>query len=906
MSRALVASYRARGFFSGGRSRLLFALLFGILSIPATSYAQQAGLEWEEPINISNSGGAVSPQIVVVGEQEYLVVWEEAIERGEAPRAGIALASPEGWSESRLITMPFAGLNPTFQADGAGIIHVLWIDGEDILRHFAARPSQFISVEGWHSSLNIGSAVVAYNVHLDGQNGLHMAFITGEETTWGPAGVYFTYYKPFGRTWTAPVPLYLSDYYQRFLGLPEFDPNPISPEPPQAFVDVEVVSIAGKQSVQVSWDNPSLKRIYIIESNDSGSTWGSIAEVQGPDEGKPYSSPRRLQLISHGDTTLRTWQIVESGGSCTQVYQSSADQGTTWGQVNRVFRDLNRCPDDLEFLRLQDGKIIAFANFADQTYLVAWNGEEWSQPQNQQGLTYFIDPMTFNFIEFGCRRAALADDVLMIVGCDLGEGGDIWFTQRSLSRIDDWFAARAGWEQGGSLPIDSKEVDSLSILDDGKGTIHTLMSYRSMASIESISSVIEYAGWEGDEVFGTFPVQTNLPGITREIEMSMDVQGGLTAFWIGSQEGEITYSRTSINEAPSRAGWSDPVKLHPEGNPGRSPGVLWDEGRPLLVYSVPANEARGVYVTPSLDGGQTWGAPFQVFSGADSDCSFVEAPDSARTNDGDLHIIWTCSTLPGGIGPLEIDYTRSHNHGKNWSASVPILEGPAVWSRLLSGEGLTLHLIWVDPSGGQYRTRHVFSQDGGQTWSRPANIIPGEDELTGIAAVADRVGQIHFLQVIGQASSSPILKYMIWWQGVWAEQAELPLRAEHANEVNVMSAVIDSADRLIAAYVGPGLRDANGERNPELVFSAIPVEYPPIEDVEATDVLEPRDAQAEGVTEPWPLAEAQPQSTEYAVQEEGETSPASTSPISVAALAIVVLSALIVVGVMVFRHRRVR
>ncbi len=885
---------------------IMLVILISLLSTSLKGFAQDGGLEWDDPVNISASGVSVNPHIIANDEEVFMVLWDHSAEvtGSRDARSGFSLKTPDGWSESKWVSLPFSGLNPEYLVDETRLIHVIWIDDEDTLRHHPASLANFSSNAGWYGSRNIGSAVVAFDAALDEKNRIHVVFISGDETVWGPAGVYYTRSTSYGPSWTIPLRLFESDYFQQYLGPVQFDPNPISPEPAYPSVDVEIIGIDEDQIIAVSWDNPSLKRIYESGSNDLGINWDPVVEVQGPNERSPYASPRRLLTISHQDELIRTWQILESGGNCTQVYQSSSDLGNTWSQVQLVFPDLVGCPNEFKALKNPVGDILLFATFQNQTYLVAWNGTEWSYPQDQQALTYFVDPETYNFVDYGCRSAEIVDGTLIVVGCDQGEGRDIWITQAPLESTEDWYGRRSDWIEGGSISLEPEDIYSLSLISDETNVIHSLMSHKSDDAVDAFTSVIEYTGWEDNGVIGPFPIHSNLPGMTRDLELSMDNQGGLSAFWSGSQAGEITYSRTSIKEAPSSAGWSEPVKFNPEGTPGRGPGLLWTDDQQFLVYAIPANEDRGVYLASSIDGGQTWEPSDEVFNAVTGDCSLVEAPALASTRNGDLHAIWTCSTLPGGVGPFEIVYARSEDNGKSWSPAEPIIEGSIISSWLLGGPGQTLHLIWVDRLSDQYRTRHSLSRDGGHTWSVTSNIITVEGEIPPVATVIDRAGQVHFLQVEEQGLSSPQLRYMTWWDGKWSERTGLPLRAESPDEISMVRGLVDSGDRLVVAYVGPGLRDSSMERTPELVYVGIPIGMPTSAEIEASITSELGDDRSEVLTEtPLPTSAA-PLQPDPKIFSEGSDKAPNTNPVNVVVIVIVVVSALIVVVVMAIRHRR--
>ena len=140
------------------------------------------------------------------------------------------------------------------------------------------------------------------------------------------------------------------------------------------------------------------------------------------------------------------------------------------------------------------------------------------------------------------------------------------------------------------------------------------------------------------------------------------------------------------------ASWQ--VVMSPEAVVG---GIEIDAGNPDIVYA-----AAGDAIFRSMDGGRTWHAPGQSFSG------------------------WYVNTLkahprvPGLIYAEAGGYFRSSDHGETWH---PILEGAGI-----------LEALAVDPrdpgilyAGGL--TSMVRSPDGGDSWTAIDSGIPFDEHL---------------------------------------------------------------------------------------------------------------------------------------------------------------------------------
>jgi len=160
-----------------------------------------------------------------------------------------------------------------------------------------------------------------------------------------------------------------------------------------------------------------------------------------------------------------------------------------------------------------------------------------------------------------------------------------------------------------------------------------------------------------------------------------------------------------VAEAGS-AGWSEPVVLSPDATSGAWPQLAQDAvGRLYLLYIVPTNEGRGVYLARSLDGGATWTMPTNVFDAQGYDWVGVDHPTLAVSPDGQVHMAWVNVGVAANQGIYYAQAEWAEREGVLdggffiWNEPRQMTEPGFDWPRLaLTGE--RLHLVYASLSDG--------------------------------------------------------------------------------------------------------------------------------------------------------------------------------------------------------------
>ncbi len=186
-------------------------------------------------------------------------------------------------------------------------------------------------------------------------------------------------------------------------------------------------------------------------------------------------------------------------------------------------------------------------------------------------------------------------------------------------------------------------------------------------------------------------------------------------------QGSVYYSRAPLADAADVGAWESPQLLvAPAGS------VRIDADKSGILYLFYASfEAEGyrstVYQMRSLDSGLTWSDPTPIYEISTAVPSYLLA--SATIDDvGRIHIGVTQRSQTYGLY-FEVGYLRSPDTGQTWepyravakqSEAMPLISDIAPFTFGAD----EVHLTWHDP-----RRMHMWSSDGGVTWSNPVEII---------------------------------------------------------------------------------------------------------------------------------------------------------------------------------------
>jgi hypothetical protein len=213
--------------------------------------------------------------------------------------------------------------------------------------------------------------------------------------------------------------------------------------------------------------------------------------------------------------------------------------------------------------------------------------------------------------------------------------------------------------------------------------------------------------------------------------------------WVDRElRADLYYSQAPLAHAGDPRAWSAP-RLLVGGTDGASLTVD-KEGALHLVY--PTYDTDGIqqtfYYIRSDDDGLTWSDPVVVFT-MTAPLPSTSGVKIAADDTGRLHVGTTVRSYEYGAFS-ELGYVRSLDGGKTWGPYEKItdtgttFQGVSTLAPFAFGNN-EIHLTWHDP-----RRMHMWSDDGGETWSAPVEIMPLAPGFGGTnKLVKDSAGVIH-------------------------------------------------------------------------------------------------------------------------------------------------------------------
>jgi hypothetical protein len=557
-------------------------------------------------------------------------------------------------------------------------------------------------------------------------------------------------------------------------------------------------------NVYIVWDDRSQKRIFLAKSPDGGQAWDGTFEVRGPDDFSGVEMPYNIDLGATGDQILLTWQAGTPGSQCTQYSQWSTDGAKTFGQPVKVLIDFAQCPQSSQFLMSdKDFSVVLFNTLGDLS-LMAWDGSRWSSQLVQSQIASFTNPTTLDNVVLNCQNVTASREKIYLVGCDTGQGGDIWFASRPMGSVETWFPPPSLWSRPAVLTDAGQKINSLLSVADHDGHIHNLWVQNAPEGEQG--SMIQYARWDGKKWSKPATVISGPTLQPSQLTVGVDGTGKLLLAWVDASTGDMYFTWANSNNAISASEWQAPIYIPSPSSANSSPDMITDaSGKLVVAYAVPINEERGLYIVESNDYGTTWSAPSRVFDASTIDWQMVDRPQIALTGDGRLHILFERYTLWGDQRRSDgLYYIQSSDGGASWSQPETVSEEPIRWSELIGYGKSDLHRIWEEQRDTAKVSIHQSSMDGGTTWSAPNTVSSLTDEVVANHVSTDLYGNLYFLQLTGP--DQPGVRDQRWDGSAWKNlpPRTLDIKPDTWDPALIVSSV-SSDGNLVASLLGNSL-----------------------------------------------------------------------------------------------------
>lgn len=826
------------------KKQLLLLLLLTLAATAVAAAAAQDAPTWGEPVNVSQSGAASAPILVVDADGRGHVLWSE-----EAINAFVyARQEGDGWSRPFPVELPFATnayledpnaaeleivrYTPTLLADNGGRIHAFWRGEDNALFYSQVPADQFASFGAWSQPQRLAESVVALAAAVDGGGRVHLAYVRNLDNPSAPAGVYTQRAFASQGNWSGANLLVDSSYFR-------------AATEATALLDIAAPTDG---RVWVAWQNPVLEQVLLVGSGDGGQTWGDTAVIdkREADDSGSAVGPTRPQLAAAGPDVHLFWQAGHGSQTCTQ-YQLMLRDGQPVGERQAVPFSPN-CAGDLQFVPGSGSEMLAALPAGGGLTLAAWDGARWSDPQPQTGsVRGFVDPQSQRAIALDCLQfARAANDQLLQIGCDTAVKPDIWSNQRPLGSPDAWFAPPSIWASPVEVASEGVLADSITAVVDanGRGYLFWLDAAGAVRAARQSD-----AGWTAPVTLRQAQV-----GPLPVMAATADASGNLLLAWVDATSGSLSFSRVAAERATSPGDWSEPVVVPTPRDGATTPDLLaLPNGSIALAYALPVNEGRGIYLTRSTDEGRSWDEPVLVFDASAVDWPTVDSPRLASTGLDGLHVFWQRRLQAGDPAADALFYARSDDGGDTWSlpddarSGTEAAAGSYGWADMVGLGEQVLHRAWLRQEGDRFVLWHQLSLDAGVSWERASALVDSGATATGAAALAaSATGDVRLLWPVVSGTAVAV-EHAVWNGSDW-ERAE-PLLVGEQRTVDGLSAGL-AGDGLLAGLAGAGADSG-------LVLGSTAVVVPVGDVITAVPTVTPTVAPTPTVT-PTPAAQPTP------------------------------------------------
>jgi hypothetical protein len=816
---------------------------------------------WSNPVNLSNSGKTEQSFITADSSGVMHAFWLDKLNGMQYSHSGT-----DGWSAPRKAVFPITfatltALNPTILlmpklvSGPSNWVYLFWQDSKG-LRYSSSNTANGKTLAAWSNGGTVAASSASYDVLVDPDGVLHVAYVQPVDTN-GDAGVYYVRSNNSGSSWTTPVLLYSSPYY-RNLASTEIRNTPVNNS-----VDLSVTTIDGKKAIFVAFDNQPRKRVLISRSLDDGSSWEAVEEIDAPLPGAGLSSPGQIHVNARSKEALLVWQVKQSDTVCFTYFRNSDDGGKTWNAGQRLNTPYSGCADQFKFLAGFEKYSMLVVSVNGITFLNAWDGKSWSGFQLQSMLSSFIDPVTQDNVSFELSGWTLDQaDRLAVIGNDRGSGGDTWFMARSLADVSAWFAGEPGWKITPELERINGDITNLQVIGESSEVLHAFWVQREVVLPDATvlvpsepSRVVYYSSMKDNH--WTDPVQilrapnltTQASGSQKDDITDLSVASGpddrLWALWKNSVGGEVYISWARASAAISVNEWSKPALIASIPVTATDFSMAVDRsGWIHIIYVIPVNEGRGVYLVQSRDQGQSWTSAVLAFDGQSQGWERVSSPSLAASADGSLWVLFSRQSVSATNLAAGLYSVNSTDRGAAWSTAENVSQENILANQMLAQSNGVLHRIWLEKmENGQALIFHQVSNDGGKTWGRVTRVSDFAGSPGPMTATIDRTGQIHLTQILEDQYQHLLLRYWFWNGSQWNVQDDFDLGSGSLNAMDSVGLGISPAGQLGAIISRPWIGTDAYQPDSLLVGFNRPVTLPQITETPLpplpTEIVEP-------------------------------------------------------------------
>lgn len=782
---------------------LILFLMFCLTLLPKPTSAQDDNI-WSTPINVSLSGSSSTPSFIVDSKGNAHIFWLD-----EFDDLMYARFDGNNWSTPQPVNLPSDIYIPKFFLGSNNQIHAFWMDDEGNL-FYRWTNSDNLSISGvWSNPVRISDGVASFDASVDSDGTVHLAYALTIETDIRPAGIYYRKTNPNANSWQQPIRIYTSRYFRVL-------------DSDSANVQISLSSSNGEAHVFLAWENRPLKALFFARSLNGGNDWDPPTEIVSQATRPNPTTPYNVRIANLSDQIVVVYQDGQPGLSCSQTYQHSEDDGANWSEPRRMLEEVPGCATISKLLNYKNQYLLLMTGNRDQILLTAWDGLQWSESRQQSEMIQTYDADSRTILTLTDQQISIDNDGLLnLVASDL-ERKDIWWKERQMDDIGDWFQAGSLWKPIETINSSDIRFTSIATTTDLAGWVHVFWNLVGDESLELPRNTIFYSRWENRQVWSNrIAVQRSINNFVDQLSVTIDpATNKLLLVWKDGLEGEIYYSSAPTNQAVIASSWTPPIKISSPTHVGDSPSIIIDpNGRIIVVYAVPINEGRGIYLTTSSDEGATWSEPIRILDGEILRIEMINDPQLSIGDDFQYHLLWKRYNFNSNrLQPVEMYYSRSTDQGKTWVETSQITNLPVFWSQILVSANGTIHRFWQESNNDQNEVWHEYSFNNGQSWERVKPFSFFGEKIGSPTVSKDSSGRIHLLQILRPDENLYTLQHLIW-ENIWTNLPAKDITVDSISGLGLPHAVVTENGYLGAIIPVETFNSEGNQSEYRLIFT---------------------------------------------------------------------------------------
>lgn len=410
------------------------------------------------------------------------------------------------------------------------------------------------------------------------------------------------------------------------------------------------------------------------------------------------------------------------------------------------------------------------------------------------------------------------------------------------------------------------------LLADPAGVAHLFWAEKAGPQEGNQADTIMYTSWDGItwtrpvDIFFT-PEDEGNPKATHPRAV-LDENGRIHLVWMtepNAPNNAVKYSSANAWEAGSASAWQPSVTLAADltgqkysidigYNPQQGLHLLYARGTGA------ASGGRSVAYMRSMDGGETWTEPVDIYRISDlkrgaSDTRLLLEPPNR------IYASWT-EWDDSGNGQA-IVFTRSLDNGATWERARPLdvtigLEYERDWNNMaLIGDG---QIVSIWEGGWRAYRGAMYSYDAGVTWTEPIDVFPwliGDNGSVEFVRDSNNVLHVFLANRVREGNLNRGERAGLWhsvWEGGtrWREPNLASLRGNDENMTNPKVTIVNG-NRIVAAWYRSQVFEiivmtGRIENAPEIPSSAWVTPTPPLPAGTPVETATPQVAESAGAT----------------------------------------------------------